>query len=321
MRRTALLSGVLAALLLMLASPGTTSNGPRRHAGGAEIDRRVRFIFTQAGLPLSHVRDLHNSLTVGKGEVVFPTGTVGSVAAGSIVHEDNYVVLDDAHIRLSLSSGTYREHRKSRNLDLSAFVTKSDDKSCPALTGAGRVRTAEVILQDGGGAFPDIVLFKIEGCARQQHDYVGRGVNVVIHPVERCTAAVSSLPSCGLPNPSQLTLTVNGTSATANAARPSAHPATPLSLASETPLTVRVTTNQPMPKGWKVVLLHPGDVLSQGNGVYYKVCELNDTTKAISCGDTRPGRIGPFDDNVYAQLLSPTRLVFNVQIDVTFRKP
>lgn len=134
------------------------------------------------------------------------------------------------------------------------------------------------------------------------------------------TTSTAGQPLCGSPNPSKLTLTVNGTNAAATKAAPSAHVPIP-SLASGAPLTINVATDEPMPKGWKVVVYHNGDPLSQGNGVYYEVCKLDDTSDATSCGDTRPGRTGPLDDIVFAELLSTTGLVFYAEVEIHFNAP
>lgn len=118
--------------------------------------------------------------------------------------------------------------------------------------------------------------------------------------------------------PTKLTLTVNGESATATATTTSVHITTPLTLPSQTALTISTKADQPMPKGWKMWVYHPGDVESPGNGVYYKVCE---TTTTESCEAVRKGRIGPSDDDVYAQLMSPTATLRYVQIDIKFLAP
>jgi hypothetical protein len=118
-----------------------------------------------------------------------------------------------------------------------------------------------------------------------------------------------------------LTLTVNGTAAVATKAAPSAHVPIP-SLASGAPLAIKVTTNAPLPRGWKVIVFHNGDPLSQGNGVYYKVCQLDASTTGTSCGATRPPfGPGPFEDIVFAQLLSPTALIFNTEIEIFYKAP
>jgi hypothetical protein len=71
--------------------------------------------------------------------------------------------------------------------------------------------------------------------------------------------------------------------------------------------------------GWKLVVYHTGDPQSEGNGVYYKVCEAD--AGSASCGDTRPGRTGPSDDEVYAQVLTPTYVALSAVIDIHYDAP
>jgi hypothetical protein len=133
----------------------------------------------------------------------------------------------------------------------------------------------------------------------------------------------SGKPLCGPAQPTKLTLAVNGWSAMATKAKPAAylHHEQDQPLASQTALRIRATIDHPLPKGWKLVVFHNGDVLSQGNGVYYKVCELDGPTTTTSCGATRPGRAGPFDDAVFAQLLAPTYLAMHSDIYFHFNGP
>jgi hypothetical protein len=58
-------------------------------------------------------------------------------------------------------------------------------------------------------------------------------------------------------------------------------------LASETALTIRAAIDHPLPKGWKLIVYRTGDPLSPGNGVYYKVCEVDSPSTATSCGVPR----------------------------------
>jgi hypothetical protein len=148
-------------------------------------------------------------------------------------------------------------------------------------------------------------------------------VHVSFSPKCPRTVAAVGQPLCGSPQPTKLTLSVNSWSATATKAKPGAylHHEQDQPLASETPLTIRASLDQPLPKGWKLIVFHNGDVLSQGNGVYYKVCELDGPSKATSCGATRPGRVGPFDDVVFVQLLAPTYLAMHSDIYLHFNTP
>jgi len=123
--------------------------------------------------------------------------------------------------------------------------------------------------------------------------------------------------------PTRVTLTVNGWTLTATKAKPAVylHHEQDQPLASETPLTIRASIDHPLPAGWKLVIYHNGDVLSQGNGVWYKVCEIDGPSTATSCGGARPGRVGPFDDIVWVAVSAPTYLAMHSDIYFHFNKP
>jgi hypothetical protein len=72
-------------------------------------------------------------------------------------------------------------------------------------------------------------------------------------------------------------------------------------------LTIKATIDRPLPSGWRLIVFHNGDPKSQGNGVYYTVCEINGKAgnSQTSCGDTRPTLPSPGDDFVGAQVQSP----------------
>jgi hypothetical protein len=130
------------------------------------------------------------------------------------------------------------------------------------------------------------------------------------------------LPNKKSPEPTTLTLTVNGKSATATTAKPTNDDPDPLVVHYGSSLNIKVTANGAMPKGWSVVVRHNGDVLSHGNGDYALVCQVK--AGASSCSVTRPPPTAAlnadFDDLVYAQLLAPTYVARNVQILVNYRK-
>jgi hypothetical protein len=162
---------------------------------------------------------------------------------------------------------------------------------------------ARVTAPDGRSKFSDISTSVLNGS--------GPRVFLVILPNAKATP------------PTKLTLTVNGWSQTATTARPAVylHHEQDQPLASETKLTIRVTIDHPLPKGWKLTVYHNGDVLSQGNGVWHKVCEVDAPSTATSCGDTRPGRVGPFDDIVWAAVTAPTYLAMHSDIYFHFNPP
>jgi hypothetical protein len=120
--------------------------------------------------------------------------------------------------------------------------------------------------------------------------------------------------------PTAVTLTVNDWTLTATKADPAAylHHEQDEPLTSEKPLKIRASINHPLPKGWKLTVYHNGDVLSHGNGDWYKVCEIVGPSATTSCGDNRPGRIGPFDDIVWAAVSAPTYLAMHSDIYLHF---
>jgi hypothetical protein len=115
---------------------------------------------------------------------------------------------------------------------------------------------------------------------------------------------------------------VNGKSATATTAKPTNDDPKPLVVPYGASLNIKVTANAAMPKGWSVMVRHNGDVLSHGNGDYALVCQVK--AGGSSCSVTRPSPTaaltGDVDDIVYAQLLAPTYVARNVQIQVNYRK-
>jgi hypothetical protein len=336
------LIGILAASELALG--GGTSHLSTRHPSLSRLpgatheparvtDQEIRFLFLQAGLPEHHGRDLTETSSAGRGKLVVPgqdpEGKIGRVV-GKFSQELVSKVTGTDRMTVSFKTGKYEDLRFfGQKVLLYGDVTVSDDPLCPAEVG-GSPRAVGVILREGTKEEPTSVSMDVAGCHRHSYYVTARAnlkaarVQVVIDKPVRCQALVSTVPKCPAttaPQPTKLTLTVNGRSVTATTAAPSAHLSQGVVFASQTPVTIRVASDRPMPRGWKVVVFHNGDPLSQGNGVYYKVCELNATTTATSCGDTRPGRVGPFDDTVFAQVLSPTGLVFNTEIDFHFNAP
>jgi hypothetical protein len=158
--------------------------------------------------------------------------------------------------------------------------------------------------------------------------HAGQGGRVEFWRIDRSKLRIEEVSSgeCDdtkAAEPTKLTLTVEPWSLTATKAKPAVylHHEQDEPLASKTKLTINVSIDHPLPKGWKLTVYHNGDVLSQGNGVWYKVCEVVAPNKAITCGDTRPGRVGPFDDLVYATLTAPTYLAMHSDISFHFNPP
>jgi hypothetical protein len=157
--------------------------------------------------------------------------------------------------------------------------------------------TAELAVQDPAKRVSGLGTF----CGNDQ----GMVGTVSINPSPRPT-----------PLPTELTLKVNGWDQQADATHSSIHFVEGEPLARNTALTISASTDRPLPPGWTVDVFHNGDVESPGNGSYYRVCHLvKDDT---SCDEVRRGRVGPFDDVVWARMTSPTGVALYVEIDFHF---
>jgi hypothetical protein len=127
-----------------------------------------------------------------------------------------------------------------------------------------------------------------------------------------------------VPNPDQLTLTVNGTSYSftrkALEAGKSDEDPVHLKLKSKTGLHVTAQIHGDLPHGWSIVVFHPGDGRPpQGNNAWYEVCRetLNPVCEGDSYGvDAANGG----QDFVLAQLLRPDRLELSVKIYIDWTK-
>jgi hypothetical protein len=147
---------------------------------------------------------------------------------------------------------------------------------------------------------------------------------VVVTPAVRCAQAVA----VGCPPqkpPSRLTLTVNGTTGVATTTDNSIHITAP-KVAPNSNLAIKAMLDLPLPRGWTMVVFHNGDPKSQGNGVWYQLCDLTGSAtpsaasasaaKPPECADTRPTLPSPGDDFVGAQVRSPTGFSLYIQIYV-----
>jgi hypothetical protein len=137
-------------------------------------------------------------------------------------------------------------------------------------------------------------------------------------------ASAGGKPLCGTPEPTTLTLTVNGSSCTADTTRPSNYRpgncGPPLSVPNGTTLTVTGKADEPMPKGWTLEVHHNGDPHST-NGNYYLVCSTTTTDSCSATGQPTPDASGgDIQDIVYAQINAPTGLYRLVQIEVDVKK-
>jgi hypothetical protein len=205
-------------------------------------------------------------------------------------------------------------------LRLLVTVRESDDASCPV----GQHGVVEVTETTEDSRV------KVSICGQEENLEFRGGERIRASVGElRCPQSAAARPGCSLlaqsaaTGPTTLTLTVNGWTVTATKAKPAAYVnhREDQPLASETALTIRATLDHPLPKGWKLIVYRTGDPLSPGNGVYYKVCEVDSPSTATSCRASRPGRIGPFDDTVFASLSAPTYLAMHSDIDIHFNAP
>jgi hypothetical protein len=211
--------------------------------------------------------------------------------------------------------GTYGFHGDF--LRLRVTVIESDDASCKV--------GAQGIVEVGAGINGNSV--SVDLCSKDEafhHGFNREDLHATVTEL-RCTQSAAAGPGCSAlapTTPTTMTLTVNGKSATATTAKPSNDDPNPLVVHYGTSLTIIVTANAPMPKGWDIKVHHNGDVLSTGSGDYPVVCTVK--TGASSCSVTRPpptaALTGDVDDVVYAQLETPTGNLRYVQILVYYRK-
>jgi hypothetical protein len=207
----------LAALLLsagVLSASATSGSHPTARPAQAATPGQpevVHFVFTQHGLPKEYVPGLVEARTVGYGRFALIPGEHDTdVVTGKIVLEDDNAALGTLQTRMALYSSSATHHAGSLSsharyvafgrrqlVHLTAWLTKSDDPSCPPTTDSGYPRDAGVLLTDGGRRGADEVDITIRGCESDARTYRGRGVDVVIHKPEACAAA-TKLPSCGL---------------------------------------------------------------------------------------------------------------------------
>jgi hypothetical protein len=343
MRRGMTFLSVLAAVLLAGGTGATALD--RAAPGGAAADevQHVHWSVTAGGRGRHPDSNLRDSRTVGFGELLVRGGPIkpgertGGRERGKIVHEDERMVgrtlIDDRLTIAFRDVGEYLDGREEaidregnavetgfQRLTLHGFVTKSDDPTCPARPGGERRAVKLLLIESVDGL--SVMHLDVHACPSHEHSFLGTRrvrVRIVAPEAEACPSRASAAAACTVPQPTSLTLTVNGASVTATKSSPSAHAPTPLELPSDSSLAISAGADKAMPPGWKLVVYHTGDPQSEGNGVYYKVCEAD--AGSASCGDTRPGRTGPSDDEVYAQVLAPTYVALNAVIDIHYDAP
>jgi hypothetical protein len=206
-------------------------------------------------------------------------------------------------------------------LGLSAVVTKSNSSNCSALPG-GKQRTATITIVNARGYVA--VRVTLQSCPGQPFLYTNPSDpgDCISGYGRFLQSANCRAPAAKPTEPTTLTLTVNGKSATATTAKPTNDDPNPLVVPYGTSLNIKVSANAPMPPGWDIKVHHNGDVLSTGSGDYPTVCEVK--SRASSCSVTRPpptaALTGDVDDALYAQLETPTGNLRYVQILVYYRK-
>jgi hypothetical protein len=191
--------------------------------------------------------------------------------------------------------------------------------------------TTRILTKDGDerpyvAGFPNRLNLASEDPLIRAH--TGEGGHVEFWRLDRSKLRIEEMSSgecdeASQEAPTSVTLTVNGWTLVASKANPAVylHHEQDQPLASETKLTIHASIDHPLPKGWTLTIYHNGDVLSHGNGDYYKVCELVGPSTTTSCGATRPGRVGPFDDIVWAAVGAPTYLAMHSDIYFHFNPP
>jgi hypothetical protein len=206
-----------------------------------------------------------------------------------------------------------------------------DERLAVTQNGGSRLSATKILTKDGNerpyvASFPNRLNVLTDDPLIRAH--AGDGGRVEFWRLDRSKLRIEEVSSgeCDETTPTEpttLTLRVNGWSLTATKAKPAVylHHEQDQPLASETELSIHASIDQPLPKGWKLTVYHNGDVLSHGNGVWHKVCEVIGPSKALSCGDTRAGRVGPFDDLVWAAVAAPTYLAMHSDISFRFNQP
>jgi hypothetical protein len=296
----------------------------KAHANSVTSNDRteVKFSVNESGLYPGPYLDEHlvDQFNAGEGVLVVnglvAEGTpVSGTATGTLRHYDVFKDSKGELVKHSLSitftNGTYSSSGATSVLTLEGTVTQSSLNGCPVAP-AGEHRRATVRLtQHTPPADNGRIAILVEGCDSLSSSVHGFAVYnhlsnddltleetscVIVHGLrlvqnagaqQKCSrTGVTPTITTEAPPPTRVTLTVNGWTLTATKAKPAVylHHEEDQPLASETRLTIRATIDHPLPKGWTLVIYHNADVLSQGNGVWYKVCEISGGTNATSCG-------------------------------------
>ena len=253
-----------------------------------------------------------------------------AVAPGAGTHSRVTVtrgLFGSKRLTLAVTGGSYRPIPQllSQQLRLNVSVVASNDAGCP-------VGTPGTLVIDQGLLHSEHTDATVDVCGKKEELHFSEGLGNqdagTINEL-RCTQSASASSRCSRlskptpPAPTKVTLTVNGWTLSATTAKPAVylHHEQDQPLASETALKIRASIDVPLPKGWKLVIYHNGDVLSHGNGDWHKVCEIDSPSTSVSCGETRPGRVGPFDDVVWAAVSAPTYLAMHADVYLHFTAP
>ncbi len=116
------------------------------------------------------------------------------------------------------------------------------------------------------------------------------------------------------PQPTRLSITVNGVTATATVTDNS-HSHVNGALTVGTPLVVRAVTDAPrLPRGWVLHIIRTGE-RDPKTGGWREICRTRATTCRVARGDL----IAAGDETVYAQVLAPTSQVLNAQVMIKWQ--
>jgi hypothetical protein len=298
--RVALLAPPLAVTAMLVTGAAA------RTARTASPVFQVSFRFTQVGVPTSggHVGDLIHSLTAGSGTLSFDVSPKengdarADTATGTVVYRNEFATLPDRQVRLTVVGGTYDNFTGSLQAVHLQVEVAASNFGFPRECRPGDQGGISAIEGKAGSA----VLVGVPGCALHNSGSDvyrakrGRNSRVQVGIFPKClrTTAAVGKPLCGSPEPTEFTLTVNGTSSTLGLHEPDhAYPQiTNVDRASFSP-QISATLDEPLPKGWEFDIYRPADPLSPGNGVYYYVCHTATGSKTCNLCPSTPAWTPP----------------------------
>jgi hypothetical protein len=116
------------------------------------------------------------------------------------------------------------------------------------------------------------------------------------------------------PQPTKLTLTVNGRTATDETSNHSVSHVVGPQLTVGTPLIVKAVADAPMPKGWLLHIIRTKE-RDPKTGGWLEICH----SVTWTCSARRPDMLAAGEEAVYAQVTAPTYSALNAQVTVTWK--